>query len=154
VSAGSPGGQGWGIRLVTFYHWFVPAQLRTASGPAVGGRLRAAHRRGERRQPVAVRPPPVEGDRGVDRDGASRARLIRQMLVESLCSPARRCRGLLAAMWAIDAIDAIMPPNLPVPGIHVDSSVLLFALAATVAIGLFLRPGPGVAGIEGRSERR
>ena len=46
-------------------------------------------------------------------------------------------------MWAVDAIDAIMPPNLlPVPDIHVDSTVLLFALGGDVATGLLFGLAP------------
>ena len=136
----------WGIRLVTFYHWFVPAQLRTALVVllcAVGCVLLIASanvanlllaRAASRQKEIAIR----------TAMGASRVRLLRQMLVESLVlSSIGGAAGLLGAMWAVDAIDKVMPPNLlPVPAVRVDSSVLVFALAATAATGLLFGLAP------------
>ena len=146
VGAEYPEMKDWGIRLVTFYHFFVQPQLRTALVVLLGAvacvlLIASANvanlllaRASSRQKEIAVR----------TAMGASRGRLIRQMLVESLVlSSIGGAVGVLAAMWAIDAIDAIMPPNLlPVPDIHVDSTVLLFALAATAATGMLFGLAP------------
>ena len=146
VGAEYPEVKDWGIRLVTFYNFFVQPQLRTALVVLLGAvacvlLIASANvanlllaRASSRQKEIAVR----------TAMGASRARLIRQMLVESLVlSSIGGAVGVLAAMWAIDAIGAIMPPNLlPVPDIHVDSTVLLFALGATAATGILFGLAP------------
>jgi len=146
VGAQYPEVKDWGIRLVTFYNFFVQPQLRTALVVLLGAvacvlLIASANvanlllaRASSRQKEIAVR----------TAMGASRARLIRQMLVESLVlSSIGGAVGVLAAMWAIDAIGAIMPPNLlPVPDIHVDSTVLLFALGATAATGILFGLAP------------
>ena len=83
--------------------------------------------------------------------GAGRGRLIQQFLAESLAlSSAAGVLGILIASWAVKVLPAILPTNLPrQEGIAVNTSVLLFALAATVAVaaslGLFAawRAGAG-----------
>jgi hypothetical protein len=72
--------------------------------------------------------------------GASRARLIRQFLVESLllCS-AGGLLGVLAAQFGIRALVALAPDNIPRLGeVSVNTPVLIFALGTCclVAIGL------------------
>lgn len=72
--------------------------------------------------------------------GASRARLIRQFLVESLllCG-AGGMLGVLAAQFGIRALVALAPDNIPRLGeVSVNTPVLLFALGTCcmVAIGL------------------
>jgi putative ABC transport system permease protein len=66
--------------------------------------------------------------------GANRARLVRQVLTESLVlAVAGGALGLLVAAWGVDALPALLAERLPrAEGIRVDSTVLLFALAATV----------------------
>src|SRR6185369_10694292 len=66
--------------------------------------------------------------------GAGRGRLLRQLLVESLVlSAIGGAAGLVAAVWAVHAINSMMPANLlPVPDVRVDTTVLLFALALTI----------------------
>jgi len=146
VGAEYPEVKDWGIRLVTFYNFFVQPQLRTALIVLLGAvacvlLIASANvanlllaRASSRQKEIAVR----------TAMGASRARLIRQVLVESLVlSSIGGAVGVLAAMWAIDAIGAIMPPNLlPVPDIHVDSTVLFFALGATAATGILFGLAP------------
>ena len=51
--------------------------------------------------------------------------------------------GLLAALWAVDAIDAVMAANLlPVPDVRVDTTVLLFAAGLTLVTGLLFGIAP------------
>jgi putative ABC transport system permease protein len=136
----------WRVRLVTFFNFFVNPQLRTALLvllSAVGCVLLIASanvanlllaRAASRQKEIAVR----------TALGASRGRVLTQLLVESLLlSAIGGGAGLLAAMWAVDAINAVIPPNLlPVPDIGIDSTVLLFALAVTVATGLMFGIAP------------
>src|SRR5262249_8995657 len=136
----------WRVRLVTFFNFFVNPQLRTALLvllSAVGCVLLIASanvanlllaRAASRQKEIAVR----------TALGASRGRVLTQLLVESLLlSAVGGGAGLLAATWAIDAINAVIPPNLlPVPDIGIDSTVLLFALAVTIATGLMFGIAP------------
>jgi len=70
--------------------------------------------------------------------GASRWHLVRQLLVEScLLAALGGLAGLLCAGWTLDAILAMMPPNVAgtiQPGI--DARVLLYAAAVTLGTGL------------------
>ena len=86
--------------------------------------------------------------------GAGRGRLIQQFLAESLVlSFAGGALGILIASWTVKALPAILPTNLPrQEGIAVNASVLLFALAATVAVavalGLFAAWRAGAADLQ------
>jgi putative ABC transport system permease protein len=76
--------------------------------------------------------------------GASRARLVRQLLTESvvlsLCGGAA---GLLLARWGLDALLALAPTSLPrVTEIRLDSGVLVFSLALSVLTGLVFGIAP------------
>jgi putative ABC transport system permease protein len=136
----------WGIRLVTFYHWFVADELRSALLvllAAVGCVLLIAcanvanlllARGASRQREIAVR----------TAMGASRGRLLRQLLMESVVlSIIGGAAGLGVAAWAVRAMNAVLSPNLlPVPDITVDSTVLLFALAMTVATGMLFGLAP------------
>src|SRR3954467_213528 len=136
----------WGIRLVDFYHFFVNPQLQTALVVllcAVGCVLLIAAanvanlllaRAASRQREIAVR----------TAIGASRGRLLRQLLIESLVlSSIGGAAGLLAALWGVDAINAVMPANLlPVPDVRIDATVLLFALVLTIATGLLFGIAP------------
>jgi putative ABC transport system permease protein len=83
--------------------------------------------------------------------GAGRSRLIQQFLAESFSlSLAGGALGVLVAAAAVRALPAILPVNLPrQQGVAINTSVLLFALAAIVgvalALGLFAA-GRAVAG--------
>ena len=70
--------------------------------------------------------------------GASRSRLIRQVLTESLLlSFAGGALGMLVAGNGVRALVALSPPGLPrVDAIMVNTPVFAFALAVTTLIGL------------------
>ncbi len=72
--------------------------------------------------------------------GAGRGRLTQQFLAESFAlSFAGGVLGILIATWAVKVLPAILPANLPrQQGIAINTSVFLFALAATVAVAFSL----------------
>ena len=72
--------------------------------------------------------------------GAGRGRLIQQFLAESfLLALAGGVLGVLIAIWAVRILPAILPADLPrQEGIVVNTSVLLFAVAAIVALAVSL----------------
>ncbi len=72
--------------------------------------------------------------------GAGRGRLIQQFLAESFSlSFAAGVLGVLLAIWGVRVLPAILPANLPrQQGIAINTSVLLFALAAIVAVAVSL----------------
>ena len=63
--------------------------------------------------------------------GASRGRLVRQLLTETLAiALAGGALGLLVALWGLDALVALAPAELPRRHeIALDASVLAFTLA-------------------------
>jgi putative ABC transport system permease protein len=71
--------------------------------------------------------------------GASRWRVVRQLLTESLLlSLAGGVLGLLLAMWILDLVAAYRPP-IDVPlwiDVHVDARVMAFTLASSVLTSL------------------
>jgi predicted permease len=79
--------------------------------------------------------------------GASRARLVRQLLTESLVlSLIGGAVGLLAAFWTKDIISSLVPfgggPNAS--QIDLDSRVVLFTLVITLASGLLFGLAPAL----------
>jgi putative ABC transport system permease protein len=72
--------------------------------------------------------------------GAGRGRLIQQFLTESfVLSFTGGALGILIATWAVRVLPAILPTNLPrQQGIAINVSVLLFALAAIIAVAVSL----------------
>lgn len=72
--------------------------------------------------------------------GASRERLVRQFLAESLVlSLDGGAVGILLAAWGVRVLPAILPANLPrQEGIAMNPAVLLFAVAATLAVAFGL----------------
>ncbi|HEV8484377.1 MAG TPA: ABC transporter permease [Blastocatellia bacterium] len=70
--------------------------------------------------------------------GAGRARLVRQMLTESvLVAIMGGTAGLLLALWGISLLVALKPANLPrISGVGIDGPVLLFTLVVSVVTGI------------------
>lgn len=70
--------------------------------------------------------------------GASRLRVVRQLLTESLMlSVVSSVAGLALSIWLIKLLVAITPPNTPrLDEIRIDLRVFGFTLAVTVAAGL------------------
>ncbi|HKE32573.1 MAG TPA: ABC transporter permease [Candidatus Angelobacter sp.] len=136
----------WGIRLLSMEETFVSPDLKTGLLVllfAVAFVLLIAcanianlllSRASAREQEIAVR----------TAAGASRARLIRQLLIESLTlASLGGVIGCVGAFWAISAINRALPPNtLAVPDVHADATVLLFAAAATIFTGLLFGLAP------------
>ena len=136
----------WGINLRTFHDWFVAAPLRTTLLVllgAVGFVLLIAcanvanlllSRAVSRQKEIAVRLAM----------GASRPRLVRQLLTESLTlSIGGGAAGLMVAAWSIRLMNQMLPPNLlPVPDVPVDANVLCFAAAAAVVTGILFGIAP------------
>jgi putative ABC transport system permease protein len=72
--------------------------------------------------------------------GAGRGRLIQQFLGESFAlSLTGGALGILIATWAVRALPAILPANLPrQQDVAINTPVLLFALAAIVVVAVSL----------------
>jgi putative ABC transport system permease protein len=70
--------------------------------------------------------------------GAGRARVVRQLLTESLLLAAiGGSAGLLLGVWAVDALVALAPANAPrVNEIGLDGTVFGFAALLTIATGM------------------
>ena len=70
--------------------------------------------------------------------GASRTRLMRQLLTESvLLSIVGAGLGLVIAMWGVKSVLAAMPDVLPrTENIRVNGAVLLFTLIVSIAVGI------------------
>ena len=78
--------------------------------------------------------------------GASRARLVRQLLTESLLlAVAGAAVGLLLAMWGIDLLVAAGPVNIPrLDEIRIDGHALLFTICVTMLTGLTFGLAPAL----------
>jgi putative ABC transport system permease protein len=69
--------------------------------------------------------------------GASRLRIVRQLLIESLTlAAAGGAAGTVLALWGVDALVRISPVQIPrLNTVHIDRSVLLFTLLASLLTG-------------------
>jgi predicted permease len=80
--------------------------------------------------------------------GASRGRLIRQLLTESvLLSVAGGALGLLLAFWLVDALRGFTPPANLFPVAYdfsLDKSVLLFTMLLSILTGVIFGIAPAV----------
>lgn len=138
----------WGIHLITLFDTFVSPQLKTGLLVLLGAVIfvlliacanianlllaRAAARQKEMALRTAI--------------GASSRRLLAQMLAESAAlSFVGGIAGLLCAYWAVRAINRNLPQGvLPVPDVHLDSNVLLFAMCLTLVTGLLFGIAPAL----------
>ncbi len=83
--------------------------------------------------------------------GAGRWRLVRQLLVESvILALAGGVAGVLLAAWGVGVMTRLIPPGLGgnimnVARVGVDSHVLLFSLAVSVATGILFGLAPALA---------
>jgi putative ABC transport system permease protein len=138
----------WNIGLLSLFDTFVSSDLKTGLGVLLGAvafvlliacanianmlLARSAARQSEMAVRTAL--------------GASRKRLLRQLIVESLLlSVLGGIGGVLLAIWGVHAINLSLPPNtLPVPAIQMDAAVLWFGLALTVLTGLIFGIAPAL----------
>ncbi|HEY0380187.1 MAG TPA: ABC transporter permease [Pyrinomonadaceae bacterium] len=79
--------------------------------------------------------------------GASRPRIIRQLLTESLLlSLIGGVLGLLLSLWGIDLLGAFVPADIPRVGeTRLDLTVLFFTLGATLLTGLIFGLAPALS---------
>jgi putative ABC transport system permease protein len=138
--------RGWGVHVISFTDTFVSADLRRALLVLLGAVIfvlvivsaNVANlllaRALDRQKEMAVRAAL----------GAGRARLLRQLLIESLVlSGLGGGLGLAAATWAVGWLEAALPPNvLPVPDIGLDRVVLGFACGVTLLTGIVFGLAP------------
>ena len=78
--------------------------------------------------------------------GASRVRVVRQLLTENLVlSLAGGALGLLLAYWGLDALLALDPGNIPrLETVAIDPSILFFTLGLSLATGLIFGLAPAI----------
>jgi putative ABC transport system permease protein len=140
----------WGVRVLTLTDTFVSPQLKVGLVVLLAAVLfvlliacanianillaRAASRRTEIGMRKAM--------------GASRGRLVRQMLVESMmlcCSGG--ILGLFAALTATHLLNRLLPAGtLPVPIVGLDGRIACFAIAITLVTGLLFGMAPAWQG--------
>ncbi|MGH9522253.1 MAG: ADOP family duplicated permease [Terriglobales bacterium] len=103
---------------------------------------RGAQRRGEFAMRVAL--------------GASRSRVVRQMITESLVvSVAGGAVGIVVAEYGVRALVALSPPELPrLSAIRVDAMAFVFALSITFVVGIVIGVIPALQAFGGKLQSR
>jgi len=78
--------------------------------------------------------------------GASRARIVRQVLTESaLLGLLGGITGVLLAVWAVRSLQPFLPPDVvQISAIHIDGRVLAFALFLSLAAALVFGLAPAL----------
>jgi putative ABC transport system permease protein len=78
--------------------------------------------------------------------GAGRWRIVRQLLTESLLlAMVGAAAGILLAQWAIDALRALGPEQLPrLQAVNIDGRILLFTLGVTLLTGVLFGLAPAL----------
>jgi putative ABC transport system permease protein len=78
--------------------------------------------------------------------GARRARIIRQLLCESvLLAVIGGALGLVIAFWGTHGLIALVPQQIPrTENIHLDPAVLIFALGISIATGIIFGLAPAL----------
>lgn len=79
--------------------------------------------------------------------GASRSRLVRQLLAETaVIAVPGGLLGLLLALWGLEALVGLAPPGLPrIAEVGIDVTVLAFTVCVTLATAVAFGLGPAVA---------
>jgi putative ABC transport system permease protein len=78
--------------------------------------------------------------------GATRGRIVRQLLVESLLlAVIAGALSVLIAVWSTQALVRVIPPDVPRAGsVCVDSGVLLFTMIVSLATGIIFGLAPAL----------
>jgi putative ABC transport system permease protein len=77
--------------------------------------------------------------------GATRARIVRQLLTESIVLAVMGgVAGIALAWWASSSLLSLAPPDLAVSGARIDPRVLAFTLFVTMVVGVAFGAAPAI----------